>query len=51
MEDVGEYLNVLKKQPERMKLEPGQPLGIGSHGILIPYTELRYQAYGGIGKK
>jgi pyruvate ferredoxin oxidoreductase alpha subunit len=43
MEDVEEYLGVLKKQPERIKLEPGKPLGIGSHGILVPYTELRYK--------
>jgi pyruvate ferredoxin oxidoreductase alpha subunit len=43
IEDVGEYLSVLKKQPERMKLLPGQGLGIGTHGILIPYTEMRYK--------
>jgi pyruvate ferredoxin oxidoreductase alpha subunit len=43
MEDVDEYLSVLKQQPERMKLVPGKPLGAGSHGLLIPYTELRYK--------
>ena len=42
MADVEEYLGTLKKQPARMKLEPGKALGIGSHGILVPYTELRY---------
>ena len=43
IEDVDEYLAILKRQPERMKLKPGKPLGIGTHGILIPYTELRYK--------
>lgn len=43
MEDVDEYLSVLKKQPERMKLVPGKPMGCGTHGILLPYTELRYK--------
>jgi pyruvate ferredoxin oxidoreductase alpha subunit len=33
----------LKSQPERMKLRPGVPMGCGSHGILLPYTELRYK--------
>ena len=41
--DVDEYLSVLKKQPQRMKLIPGAPMGIGTHGILLPYTELRYK--------
>jgi pyruvate ferredoxin oxidoreductase alpha subunit len=41
--DVDEYLSVLKSQPQRMKLVPGAPLGIGTHGILVPYTELRYK--------
>jgi pyruvate/2-oxoacid:ferredoxin oxidoreductase alpha subunit len=40
---VDEYLAILKTQPPRMKLEPGKPLGIGTHGILVPYTELRYK--------
>jgi pyruvate ferredoxin oxidoreductase alpha subunit len=43
IEDVDDYLSVLKKQPERMKLVPGKGLGAGSHGILLPYTELRYK--------
>lgn len=43
MEDVSEFLSVLNKQPARLKLEPYSPLGIGSHGILVPYTELRYK--------
>jgi pyruvate ferredoxin oxidoreductase alpha subunit len=43
IEDVTEYLNILNKQPARLKLEPGEPLGIGSHGLLVPYTELRYK--------
>jgi pyruvate ferredoxin oxidoreductase alpha subunit len=43
IEDVDEYLSVLKKQPERMKLVPGRPLGAGSHGMLVAYTELRYK--------
>ncbi len=43
IEDVDEYLSVLKKQPQRMKLIPGKPLGAGSHGMLVAYTELRYK--------
>jgi pyruvate ferredoxin oxidoreductase alpha subunit len=43
MEDVDEYLSVLKKQPERTKLVPGKSLGAGSHGMLVTYTELRYK--------
>jgi pyruvate ferredoxin oxidoreductase alpha subunit len=42
IEDVDEFLAVLKKQPERMKLVPGVPRGT-SHGILNTYTELRYK--------
>lgn len=42
-EDVDEYLSVLKKQPPRMTLKPGVPLGAGSHGMLVAYTELRYK--------
>jgi pyruvate ferredoxin oxidoreductase alpha subunit len=41
--DVDEYLSVLNKQPQRMLLAPGKPLGIGTHGLLLPYTELRYK--------
>lgn len=43
IEDVDEFLSVLKKQPQRMKLIPGKPLGAGSHGMLLAYTELRYK--------
>jgi pyruvate/2-oxoacid:ferredoxin oxidoreductase alpha subunit len=41
--DVDEYLSVLKKQPERLKLVPGKAMGAGSHGLLLAYTELRYK--------
>jgi len=43
IEDVGDYLSSLKKQPQRMKLIPGKSLGVGTHGILLPYTEMRYK--------
>lgn len=43
IEDVDEYLSVLKAQPERMKLVPGVPRGSGTHGILLGYTEMRYK--------
>lgn len=43
IEDVDEYLSVLKKQPERLKLVPGKSMGAGSHGMLVAYTELRYK--------
>jgi pyruvate ferredoxin oxidoreductase alpha subunit len=43
LEDVDEFLSVLKKQPQRIKLEPGKSLGAGSHGMLVAYTELRYK--------
>jgi len=43
MEDVDDYLSILKRQTERLKLVPGKPLGCGTHGILLPYTELRYK--------
>jgi pyruvate ferredoxin oxidoreductase alpha subunit len=43
MEDVDEYLSVLKKQPQRLKLVPGKSMGAGSHGLLIAYSELRYK--------
>ena len=42
-EDVDRFLSVLKKQPERTKLLPGQKLGCGSHGILGGYLELRHK--------
>ena len=43
IEDVDEYLSILKQQPRRMTLVPGKSLGCGTHGILVPYTELRYK--------
>jgi len=43
MEDVDEYLSVLKQQPQRMKLEPGKLMGCGTHGLLLAYSELRYK--------
>ncbi len=43
IEDVDEFLSPLKKQPQRMKLIPGKPLGAGAHGMLLAYTELRYK--------
>ena len=42
-EEVDRFLAALKSQPERMKLRPGVSMGCGSHGILLPYTELRYK--------
>ena len=42
-EDVDEFLSVLKKQPERLKLVPGKAMGAGTHGILLAYSELRYK--------
>ncbi len=41
--DVDRFLSVLKTQPERTKLVPGQKLGCGTHGILGGYLELRYK--------
>ncbi|MBN1190836.1 MAG: hypothetical protein JXA46_13865 [Dehalococcoidales bacterium] len=43
IEDVDEFLAVLKTQPQRNKLVPGVPRGAGSHGMLVTYTELRYK--------
>jgi pyruvate ferredoxin oxidoreductase alpha subunit len=42
-EDVDEFLSILKTQPQRMTLKPGVPVGAGSHGMLVAYTELRYK--------
>lgn len=39
--EVDSYLEVLKSQPSRPRLMPGQPLGCGSHGIGAGYVELR----------
>ena len=43
IEDVDEFLAPLKKQPERPRIIPGQPLGCAPHGILEGFTELRYK--------
>jgi len=42
-EDVDNFLAVLKTQPQRMTLKPGVSMGCGTHGILLPYTEMRYK--------
>lgn len=42
-EDVDRFLSVLNAQPERTKLVPGGKLGIGTHGILEGYLELRHK--------
>lgn len=39
--EVDDYLQVLKTQPMRPTLIPGQALGCGSHGIGMGYVELR----------
>jgi pyruvate/2-oxoacid:ferredoxin oxidoreductase alpha subunit len=39
--EVDDYLQVLKTQPKRPTLIPGQALGCGSHGIGMGYVELR----------
>jgi pyruvate ferredoxin oxidoreductase alpha subunit len=41
--DVDQFLSVLNSQPERTKLIPGGKLGIGTHGILEGYLELRHK--------
>jgi len=43
IEEVDQYLAVLKTQPQRLKLVPGKAMGAGSHGLLMAYTELRYK--------
>ncbi|MBW1649661.1 MAG: pyruvate synthase subunit PorA [Deltaproteobacteria bacterium] len=43
VEEVDNFLSVLKKQPQRPRLLPGKSLGCGSHGILGGYLELRYK--------
>jgi pyruvate/2-oxoacid:ferredoxin oxidoreductase alpha subunit len=42
-EDVDSFLEPLKRQPQRPKLVPGQPLGAGTHGIEVGFVELRYK--------
>ena len=41
--DVDQFLSVLKTQPARTTLKPGEKLGVGSHGILGGYLELRHK--------
>ncbi len=42
-EDVDKFLSVLKDQPQRTTLKPGEGMGCGSHGILGGYLELRHK--------
>jgi pyruvate ferredoxin oxidoreductase alpha subunit len=42
-EDVDSFLEPLKKQPQRPRLNPGEPLGMGTHGIEHGFVELRYK--------
>lgn len=42
-ETVDEFLSVLEDQPKRTILTPGEKLGVGSHGILGGYLELRHK--------
>lgn len=39
--EVDRYLEVLRSQPPRPRLLPGEPIGCGSHGIGPGYVELR----------
>jgi len=43
IEDVDQFLAPLKLQPPRLKLQPGVPLGCGTHGMDIGFMELRYK--------
>jgi len=43
IEDVDQFLAPLKLQPQRAKLQPGQPLGCGTHGMDVGFMELRYK--------
>jgi pyruvate/2-oxoacid:ferredoxin oxidoreductase alpha subunit len=43
IEDVDRFLAPLKRQPQRPRLVPGQPLGAGTHGIELGFFELRYK--------
>ena len=42
-EDVDRFLAPLKEQPQRPRLEPGEPVGCGTHGIEIGFVELRHK--------
>jgi pyruvate/2-oxoacid:ferredoxin oxidoreductase alpha subunit len=41
IEEVDDYLSILKKQPQRMTLVPGKSLGCGSHGMELGFVEAR----------
>ncbi len=42
-ETVDQFLSVLESQPRRTVLRPGEKLGVGTHGILGGYMELRHK--------
>jgi pyruvate ferredoxin oxidoreductase alpha subunit len=42
-QDVDRFLSILKQQPARQILMPGEALGCGTHGIDIGFVELRYR--------
>lgn len=42
-ETVDRFLSVLASQPKRTVLRPGDKLGVGTHGILGGYMELRHK--------
>jgi pyruvate/2-oxoacid:ferredoxin oxidoreductase alpha subunit len=42
-ETVDQFLSVLESQPKRTMLRPGEKLGVGTHGILGGYMELRHK--------
>ncbi len=42
-ETVDQFLSVLASQPKRTVLRPGEKLGVGTHGILGGYMELRHK--------
>ena len=42
-QDVDRFLAVLKQQPQRQILMPGEALGCGTHGIDLGFVELRYR--------
>ncbi len=41
IEEVDQYLSVLKTQPQRPTLIPGEAIGCGSHGLGMGFVELR----------
>ena len=42
-ETVDRFLSVLASQPRRTVLRPGEKMGVGTHGILGGYMELRHK--------